>query len=135
MFSFTGHLRMGWDPDDRNTFIIPAAAYRQLAGQVDAAMADYRQPVVNPDNGEMIVCTDGPGSLTERVRGGVITSLTGTCPPSATALHPNRVIAAAMQDMLCRRLRQAARRTYWSGRRCFERLETIAEYQANAEQQ
>jgi hypothetical protein len=80
LFTFIGHWRTRWEPQDDDQFLLPAAEYRQLAAQVDAALARYREPVPDPNNGETIVCMDGPGFLTERVKGARVTSLVGQCP-------------------------------------------------------
>jgi hypothetical protein len=132
LLTFYGHPGLGWEPDEDDWILLNAAEYRQLAAQVDAALARSPEPVADPDNGEIVVCTDGPGFLTERVRNGAVVHLTGSCPTSMTENHPNRVIATAIQDMLCRHREPAAERDYWSGRRCFERVLTMAEWQAES---
>ncbi|HYI48026.1 MAG TPA: hypothetical protein VEX35_06125 [Allosphingosinicella sp.] len=102
LFTLWGHWRTRWELQDEDQFILTAAEYRQLAAQVDAALARYRDPVPDPDNGETIVCMDGPGFLTERVTASGVKSLVGQCPPAVDEEHPNRTIAALVDAMLCR---------------------------------
>lgn len=84
---------------------------------MDAAIANRVLPPT--DDNERIVCMDGPGYLTERVRHGEVQSLTGFCPPNQQDPHSNEVIATLIRDMLCRRHDPASDRHYWSGRRCY----------------
>lgn len=135
LFTFNGAPRVGWEREDEDHLTLSDAEYRQLASQVDVALADHHPPAVEPSNNESIVCMDGPGFLTERVRSGVVRSLVGSCPPDMTSLHANRIVAAAIQDMLCRQHAEEAERRYWDGRRCFEQQLTMAEWQARAEAQ
>jgi hypothetical protein len=135
LFTFTGHPRLGWEHRGESRLGLTAAEYRRLAGQVDAALAAYREPEVEPSNGESIVCTDGPGYLTERVRHGAVVTLVGSCPPAMTANHSNIAIASALQDLLCRHRARASGRIYWNGRRCFEAQLTMAQWQARHRQQ
>jgi hypothetical protein len=130
LYTLYGHPEGGWQVQRSARFALPAADYQRLSAQVDAAIATRVLPPSDVD--EQIVCMDGPGSLTERVHAGTVLSLIGFCPPTITAHHPNQVIEAAVQDMLCRRHDPASRRAYW-GRRCFERLLTMAQWQARAE--
>jgi hypothetical protein len=118
LFTFIGHWRTRWEPQDEDQLILPAAEYRQLAAQVDAALARYREPVPDPDNGETIVCMDGPGFLTERVKASRVTSLVGQCPPTMEEEHPNRDIAGLMDAMLCRHRGRSLRIAPFTERRC-----------------
>jgi hypothetical protein len=121
LFSLAGHWRTRWDLQGTQRFTLSAADYRRLAAQVDAALAAYRSPVRDPHNGEFIVCTDGPGSLAERVRDGRVVTLTGQCPPTTNALHPNRRIAVLLDALLCRNLGPTLRTGPFGERRCRRR--------------
>ncbi len=117
---FPGSLRASWQLERSRRFALPTASYRQLAGAVDAAIANRVPPPPEREGEETrIVCMDGPGYLTERVSHGVVQSLTGFCPPNQTDPHPNEVIATLIRDMLCRRHHPAAARRYWGNRRCY----------------
>lgn len=128
LFTFIGHPRSRWEAEDETRLSLTEAQYWQLATQADAALATYGPPVADPDNGETIVCTDGPGFLTERVSHGSVRTLVGSCPPDMTAVHANTIIAAAIQDVLCRQREPIAARTYWNGRRCYQPLLTMAQW-------
>ncbi|HEY0012899.1 MAG TPA: hypothetical protein VGB79_08620 [Allosphingosinicella sp.] len=121
LFRLSGHWRTRWDMKGAQTFSLPPPEYRRLAGQVDAAIAAYRPPYVDPDNGEFIICTDGPGFLTERLRAGQVTTLVGQCPPKHGVLHPNRTIAASIDAVLCTHVRPAIRRGPFGAARCRRR--------------
>lgn len=120
VFTLWGHPRDAWRLETSRHFALPPERYRQLIVAVDAAI-DRRvlPPPDREDQETRIVCMDGPGYLTERVRNGVPLSLTGFCPPNQTDPHPNEVIATLIRDMLCRRRDPAADRRYWSNRRCY----------------
>jgi hypothetical protein len=135
IFTFTGHARLGWEPEDEDHLTLSDVEYRQLAAQIDLTLATYGPPIEEFGIGDGIVCMDGPGFLTERVQGGTVRTLVGSCPPSMTMLHANSIIAAAIQDMLCRQHNEAAERVYWSGRRCFEPQLTMAQWQARGDGQ
>jgi len=119
--TLSGHWRTGWDMQATQRFALTAVEYRRLAAQVDEALAAYRPPVPNADNGEAIVCTDGPGFLTERVRAGHIVTLTGQCPPTLNERHPNDTIAASIDALLCRKIGRALRTGPFNQRRCRRR--------------
>lgn len=118
LFTLSGHWRTRWDVDGEHSFTIAPADYRRFAATVDAALAAYRRPVPDADNGETIVCMDGPGFVTERVRAGRIVTLTGQCPAAVDEEHPNRTIAAAVDALLCRHLRRTLRSGPFEERRC-----------------
>jgi hypothetical protein len=124
-YIFYGHPSIGWELRVSTRFELPARFYRRLASDIDAAIAKRVSIPLGED--EVIVCTDGPGLLTERVRNGRVQSLTGSCPPTMEAEHPNRLIEAAVQDMLCRRQSPAYRPAYWSGRHCYAPVRTMAD--------
>lgn len=120
VITFRGHPRTSWRLERSRRFTLPAASYRELADAVDAAIANrVLPPAEREDQETRIVCMDGPGYLTERVRNGVVHSLTGFCPPTQHNPHPNEVIATLIRDMLCRRHDPAANRAYWDGRHCY----------------
>jgi hypothetical protein len=121
LFTLSGHPRAQWDLHGTQRFNLPPVEYRQLSERVDAALTAYRPSVRNPDTGEFIVCTDGPGFLTERVRAGRVVTLSGQCPPEIDELHSNRVIAAAIDAMLCRNLGRGLRRSPFTWTRCRRR--------------
>lgn len=121
LFTFWGHPRWRWEPRDEDHFLLPEAEYRRLAAQVDAALARYREPVPAWGNGEIIVCTDGPGFLTERVKASGVTSLAGQCPPAMDEGHPNRDIAALVDAMLCRHRGWSLGVAPFARRRCARR--------------
>jgi hypothetical protein len=131
LYTLYGHPAGSWEVRRSARLALPAADYRRLASAVDTAIANRVLPP--EDVNEQIICMDGLGSLTERVHDGRVLSLVGECPPANTANHPNQVIAAAVQDVLCRLHDPASRRAYWNGRRCFEPLVTMAQWQARAE--
>jgi hypothetical protein len=115
-----GHPSDSWRVERSRRFVLPPERFRQLASAVDAAIENRVLPPPEREGQETrIVCMDGPGYLTERVRNGAALSLTGFCPPNQTDPHPNEVVATLIRDMLCRRRDSAANRAYWSGRRCY----------------
>ena len=99
MVALLGHHSYGWQIRDELRFHLSQSAYRQLAETVDTA---FRQPVTSiyrDEKGEEfeVICTDGPGYLTERVAGERVISLAGFCGDA----HPNKAIARAMFELLC----------------------------------
>jgi len=116
VFTLSGHPRDPWRLEASRHFAFTPERFRQLAGAVDAAIANRVLPPT--EDNEQIVCMDGPGYLTERVTHGEVQSLTGFCPPNQRDPHPNEVIATLIRDMLCRHHDLAADRIYWGGRRC-----------------
>lgn len=118
LYILSGHPRTGWELMGAERFMLPAQEYRRLAADVDAAIARYREPVPNPENGEMIICMDGPGFLTERIRDGRQVTMVGQCPPEIEAEHPNREIAGFMVGTLCRHVGLSVRVAPFTNRRC-----------------
>jgi hypothetical protein len=106
VFRLEGHPREGWARRHSAEFTISSARFQNLATAVDAASAGYVAPVVS-ETGETIICTDGPGYLTEHIREGRVTILAGSCPPDQNRRHVNRVIADRM-FRLARQTRQGA---------------------------
>lgn len=103
---FSGHPRSRWRREGGRVFNLSAARYRRLATTVDAAIARARTPPTHDSQGNEVgfICMDGPGYLTERVRGGEAVSLTGWCPYTEDEEHPNVEIAAAVMRLACRRI-------------------------------
>jgi hypothetical protein len=121
IFTFVGHWRTSWEPVAIRSFQLSSAEYRRLANRVDDALARYRPSVeVQNEDGtrEAIVCTDGPGYLTERVRDGRVTTLVGFCPPVGDEEHSNRRIADVMMAMICRHIGRDIEVDLYSGLRC-----------------
>lgn len=86
----------------RIRFDIAAEDYAALIRQIDALLArrDFQRSRVtrDPDGTvtELLVCTDGPGYLTERRVGGKEVWLEGSCGDD----HPNQAIAALLQKVV-----------------------------------
>ena len=105
--ALSGHPLFGWTVDERRMFSLSRREYDALAAGVDAALASYRPSTpVDLGNGttETIVCTDGPGFLTERVAAGAVATLAGSCPPERDRQHANRLVAALVVRIVCRHL-------------------------------
>jgi hypothetical protein len=120
VFTLWGHPRDSWRVETSRRFALSPGRFRQLAASVDAAITHrVLPPPEREDQQTRIVCMDGPGYLTERVRDGTVSSLTGFCPPNQRDPHPNEVIATLIRNMLCRRHDPAADRAYWGNRRCY----------------
>ncbi len=69
VFLFYGHWRTSWRPQEMRRFTLSASDFRRLAGEVDTALTRWQAsaPTAYPDGTTaIIVCTDGPGYLTER---------------------------------------------------------------------
>ena len=81
-----------------------------------------RVPPIDLDEPEaLVVCTDGPGFLTERVRDGQVTSMTGFCSSRRGEEHPNRAVEAAVLDIICPRFREEFNRRDGIGEDCVRR--------------
>ena len=102
-----GHHRWRWVREGQWTFDISPAYFRELTAKVDEAIVRFRPDPgpMRPDEEERIVCTDGPGFLTERVRETQVISLSGSCPYSWDDEHPNRMIESAVLNFICPRFR------------------------------
>jgi hypothetical protein len=98
-----GHAAFGWELRGSARTSMSADDYRKLAATVDDAFAKYPGLDASPDTVAM-VCSDGPGYLTERVRQGKVATLTGHCSPGDDP-HGNRRIAAAMLRLACPSMR------------------------------
>jgi len=104
IYTLVGLPSFGWDISDEQMFSLSRREYAELATVVDRAFANYAPPVPSPDNGERIVCMDGPGMVTERVVQGRVANLLGDCPPTETSEHPNRRVLAQVVGLVCRHL-------------------------------
>lgn len=92
---------------------VSAKTYAELAALIDAGLVWDTQPAEAPpqdDEAEIqvIVCTDGPGWVSERWIAGRAATLEGFCGDD----HPNDGIAAAMVRLLPVKYRSSLRRDY-----------------------
>ena len=77
---------------------------------------------MDPDGEEVyVLCTDGPGFLTELLRGGQVVSVTGSCAYSRDEQHPNRAVEDAVLDIVCPRFREEFDSRYGLGAKCILR--------------
>jgi hypothetical protein len=78
---FRGHSRSGWRRTRHAGFQISPAEYRTVAYEVDrlvsAGIAEESQARDHSD--EIVMCGDGPGYLTERVRGTEVSWYSPSC--------------------------------------------------------
>jgi len=98
-------------------FRISAGAYRSLATTTDGSLAAASNAAATDDD-VIVACTDGPGYLTERARGGQVTALSGFCPRSERLRHPNIPIVCAFQTLLDLHRRHGTRVILASDQRC-----------------
>jgi len=82
-----GHPRTGWRRTRRERIELTGSEYQDLATFVDEHLA-RGEPQLTDDEGEGVVCTDGPGYTTERLMDGVQTWMHGFCGEG----HPNQTI-------------------------------------------
>jgi hypothetical protein len=104
---FSGHPQRHWRREGRLVFVMSRPDYRRFAASVDAAIARVRTPNGREAEGDapaFFICLDGPGYMTERVRGGEVVSLSGWCPYAENEEHPNSEIAIAVMRIVCRRI-------------------------------
>jgi hypothetical protein len=104
----TGHPRWRWLKESRQTFRVSPTRFREFTSLVEEAMA-RALPDRGPqrdDEPERIFCTDGPGLLTERIHGGDILTMNGSCPYTMSEEHPNRAIEVGALSIICPRFRQ-----------------------------
>ena len=104
VYALVGHPYLGWDIADDQMFSLSRREYAQLAASVDTAFADYPRLVGEMGEGEMFVCTDGPGFVTERVVRGRVATLAGDCRITEQNEHPNTRIVALFVELVCRHL-------------------------------
>lgn len=117
-FTFEGHPLLGWTRAGSASFLLPVDEQRQFLREVDAALLLYRPSTRGPESPVMIVCTDGPGYLTERIQGRAIETLAGFCPFDSEAPHPNVTIACRLDELLRRHLTEAQRPDLSTKERC-----------------
>ena len=127
---FYGHQGWRWIKEGERRFEITPGAFRELRAAVDDAVSRVRPPPrrSGPDGGETImVCTDGPGFLTEQVRDGQVITMTGFCPYRRDEEHPHRAIEAAFLDLICPRFRSEFDPNDGIGEDCVRRDRRIRE--------
>ena len=91
---FQGISRIGgW------SFELPRGEYGLIAELVDAGIVEGEPSRFGPD-GQVYVCGDGPGNLTERRKGGLDRHLAGF--PCGDQRHPNGLIALAIEGLMWR---------------------------------
>lgn len=117
-FTFEGHPHLGWTRTGSASFLLPADEQRRFLSEVVAALPLYRSSTRVPGSPVMIVCTDGPGYLTERIKGTAIETLAGSCPFDSDAPHPNVTIACRLDELLRRHLTEAQRPDLSTEERC-----------------
>jgi len=99
LYVLDGHPRIGWRVKEERRFRISAVSYRSLASVTERALIKASE--VRPATGDdILLCTDGPGYLTERIRHGQVETLSGFCPPTKDGRHPNISIVCAIQSVL-----------------------------------
>lgn len=121
---FYGHQGWRWLREGRWRFDVTPTQFRELGASVDVAMARLRPNLrpMDPDGEEVFVlCTDGPGFLTELLRGGQVVSVTGSCAYSRDEQHPNRAVEDAVLDIVCPRFREEFDSRYGLGAKCILR--------------
>ena len=127
-----GHMGWRWMREGRWTFDISPTQFRDLTAVIESEMARIQPPREPPgpdDDEDIVVCTDGPGFLTEYVRGGQVTSMSGFCPYSMHGQppnriveeHPNRMVEARVLDIICPRFRDEFNPADGLGRNCARR--------------
>lgn len=95
-----GHPSLGWRVTRRQRFELAPSEYERLATFVDQQLA-RGAPDLRSEAGDVImVCTDGPGYLTERLMDGDQSWLRGFCGDD----HPNDAIKAYLSAWALHRL-------------------------------
>lgn len=117
-FSFEGHPHFGWTRTGSAAFLLPVDEQRRLLSEFDAALPPYRRSNRDIEGPVMIVCTDGPGYLTERIRGRAVETIAGSCPLDSDAPHPNVTLACRLDELLRRHLTKARRPDLSTRERC-----------------
>jgi len=117
LYVLYGHPRLGWRVKEERQFRISAVSYRSLSTTTERALvrASEVPPTTSDD---IVVCTDGPGYLTERIRRGQVATLSGFCPRTEEGGHPNVAIVCAMQSLLDFHRRHGSRIVLASDERC-----------------
>lgn len=93
-----GHPRIGWQVLRRRSGRITASRFWRLGALADREMGHAADEAPSAD--VIIVCTDGPGYRTERVRGGSVAVMRGFCPRGPRIPHPNVTIVCDVQKLL-----------------------------------
>lgn len=85
-----GHPRAGWTRTGTTKIKLTSAQYDALTTEVDGALTSTPNKT-----DDLVICTDGPGWVTERKRMDLVSTLSGFCDLN----HPNNQIAKAMQRL------------------------------------
>lgn len=88
-----GHPSEKWEIKATISLAISASEFDRLTRKIDAEMSKGEQQTEGAD-GTIVVCTDGPGYVTERLAGGHSQWLSDSCGD-----HPNDRIAAMMAPL------------------------------------
>ena len=88
-----GHPSEKWEIKATISLAISASEFDKLTRKIDAEMSKGEQQAEGAD-GTIVVCTDGPGYVTERLAGDHSQWLSGSCGD-----HPNDRIAAMMAPL------------------------------------
>ena len=91
-----GHPSDRWVTTATLVIEMKTPQFEALAGQIDAQLRRKEPPLENA-KGEIVVCTDGPGYVTERLSRGDSQWLSGFCGD-----HPNNRIAELMTPIAAR---------------------------------
>lgn len=90
-----GHPRVGWTRTRHNRLTISLDDYDELSSWIDEEF-DRAASAYARRTGAIYVCTDGPGASTERIKGGEVRWMTGSCGDR----HPNELIGARLRDLV-----------------------------------
>jgi hypothetical protein len=93
-FGFWGR-GSGWTSLGHLRIELRSADYAALSKKVDALLARGEPAPPPPESGWVVVCTDGPGYLSERRKNGKSTWMSGFC-----GEHPNNAIARLMMQVV-----------------------------------
>ena len=88
-----GHPSEKWETTATIAIVMKASEFDEFTRKVDAEMSKGEPPTEDAE-GMIVVCTDGPGYVTERLAGGRSKWLSGSCGD-----HPNDRIAAMMAPL------------------------------------
>jgi|GEM_PF-4341324 hypothetical protein len=89
-----GHPQDDWKRADPVPLTLPPAEWRKLRGEVDVALLK-REPAASRADGSLVLCTDGPGYLTERQSPSGTFWVSGFCGD-----HPNDDVAKLFNALL-----------------------------------
>jgi hypothetical protein len=79
---FYGHLGLGWRRTRGERFQISEDEYQEIAAEVDRLLSlgvAEAQSRITPEGRILVVCADGPGYLTERVKSGEVAWMRPMC--------------------------------------------------------